>query len=691
MKQYYADVIVDISAGALDKSFQYKIPESLRESVQEGSRVIVPFGNGNRKVAAYVIAVSDVPKLPEAKLKEIEACPEKYIGAEERMIDLARWIRRTYGSTFIQALKTVVPVKEKRKQRKKRTDNPAVPAGGKPRSASEGMQETGTASEPETNTDARIPALNAQQQAVYDGIRAEFAKEKPRPCLLRGITGSGKTHVYMHLIRDAVEAGQQAILLIPEISLTWQTVSRFTAVFGERIAVLHSRLSDGEKSTLMERVKNKEVDLVIGPRSALFTPFENLGLIIVDEEHDSSYVSEMTPRYHAVETAAARAQLEGAKLLLGSATPSLESRYFCEAGSYALFELDARFAGASPPEIRVIDMREELRRGHKSIISRELEDEIALRLDRGEQSILFLNRRGHTGFFTCRSCGNVIKCPHCDVALTYHSDGRLMCHYCGFSSPMVETCPTCGSPYIGGLRAGTQQVEGNLKKIFPAARIVRMDRDTTGTKHAHETILKEFAEGGADILIGTQMIVKGHDFPNVTLVGAILADTSLYVQDYRAAERSYQLLVQAAGRAGRGEKGGLGLIQTYQPEHYAVLAACRQDYEAFYKEEIENRRILGYPPVRSLLAIHGSAPDEAKLQNAMLHIRKRLEEIRPADVVILGPVPEAVARVQDQYRMVLYLRNAGLQELIRLRQYVERYISINSGFDEILIQFALND
>ena len=447
----------------------------------------------------------------------------------------------------------------------------------------------------------------------------------------------------------------------------------------------------GEKSDLIDKVKSGEVRLVIGPRSALFTPFDDLGMIIIDEEHDTSYQSEQTPRYHARETAEKRAQIENAKLLLGSATPSLESRYRCDTGEYALFELENRFEGSHLPNVVITDMRNELVSGRRTIIGSYLAEEISKRLEQKEQVMLFLNKRGHTGLYTCRSCGNVLKCPHCDVALTYHSNGLLMCHYCGYTHAMVDLCPNCGSPHIGGFRVGTQQAEQMIKKLFPEASVIRMDRDTTTKKDSHEELLKSFAAGKADILIGTQMIVKGHDFPQVTLVGVLDADTALYAGDFRSSERAYQLIVQAVGRAGRGRSEGCGIIQTYNPDNSVIQAAAKQDYEAFYKEEKRKRALMNYPPTGCIMSVHGSMKDEQKLLNAMDHIRKYAESLNIIGTSILGPTPEAVAKIRDSYRIAVYIKCRSLTDAVKIRRHTERYIEINSGFNDINIQFAVNE
>ncbi|MCC6095420.1 MAG: primosomal protein N', partial [Eubacterium sp.] len=364
--------------------------------------------------------------------------------------------------------------------------------------------------------------------------------------------------------------------------------------------------------------------------------------------------------------------------------------YRCRNGKYALFLLQARYGNAQLPEVSVVDMREELKKGNRSILSIALRKAIGQRLERKEQTILFLNRRGYSGFISCRSCGAVIKCPHCDVSLTFHANGKLVCHYCGYEISQVSRCPSCGSPYIGGFRAGTEKVETELHRYFPDARVIRMDADTTRKKDGYAKILRAFSSGEADILVGTQMIVKGHDFPRVTLVGVLAADLSLFVSDYRAAERTYQLLVQAVGRAGRGDLAGEAFIQTYHPEHYSIQAAIRQDYDAFYEEEITAREMMHYPPACNLLAIHGSAADEERLGIAMAHLKKYLIRNQSRETVIIGPAPENIRKIQDIYRQVLYVKDPDEKRIIRLRRLVERFIEINSGFNRMMFQYDLN-
>ena len=427
---------------------------------------------------------------------------------------------------------------------------------------------------------------------------------------------------------------------------------------------------------------------MVGPRSALFTPFSNLGLIIIDEEHEQSYKSENSPRYHARETALYRAQMENARLVLGSATPSLEAYTKAKDGEFRLVKLDARFEDRPLPKVSVIDLREELREGNRSVLSRSLRKAIENRLECGEQAILFLNRRGYAGFVSCRSCGAVLKCPHCDVALTEHNNGRLVCHYCGYEQPRVEKCPVCGSPYIGGFKAGTQQIEQVLHKNFPKARILRMDYDTTRAKGSYEKILSSFAAHEADILVGTQMIVKGHDFPDVTLVGALAADLSLNVADYRCAERTFQLLTQAVGRSGRGTKPGEAIIQSYHPDHYSIQAAAAQDYEAFYQEEMAYRMLMDYPPAAHMLSVLVSGENEELLEQGMDYLAKFVERIASRyRIPVIGPAYAAVGKVNDIYRKVLYLKHRDERILQDIKDKTEKYIKLNSGFRRLYIQF----
>ena len=735
----YADVIVDISAEQLDRYFQYRIPKTLEKEVCPGVPVKIPFGAGNKKIRGYVVRVTDKPDYDPKKIKEIFSLCEQGENVENRMIELAVWIRKTYGCTMIQALRTVLPIRqkterhvakiivrtaetgeilshadeEKRKNHKARERflrylseheqseysscvkelklNAAVIKNFEKEGLIRIQDKTASVSMQILGERRNLPILTGEQARVMDEIHREWEEDEPRPILLHGITGSGKTMIYMHLIEEMLRAGKQAILLVPEIALTYQNVQRFCECFQDKVAILHSRLSAGEKAQQFERARNGSASIMIGPRSALFAPFPDLGLIIVDEEQESSYHSEMTPRYHARETAVKRGQLENARVVLGSATPSLEASWRCEKGIYRKVELNCRYGRHGLPAVYITDMREELKAGNRSVFGRQLLTLLGECLDRKEQALLFLNRRGYAGFISCRMCGYVVKCPHCDVSMTMHRDGRLVCHYCGRSKSPVNICPSCGSPYISAFRAGTQQIEELLHKEFPDARILRMDMDTTRHKNDHEQIIRTFSEHQADILIGTQMIVKGHDFPEVTLVGALAADMSLFSADYRSAERTFQLLTQAVGRAGRAEKIGCAVIQTYHPEHYAIEAAAAQDYDAFYQQEIGYRELMGYPPAQSMLAIHVSFGDAERLDMAMEYLRRFLERIaRKANAQIIGPADEAVARINDMYRRVIYVKGENEQMLKSLREQTEQYIEINKGFAAMYIQYDFN-
>ena len=734
----YADIIVDISHEKLDRSFQYKVPKELEEEIQVGMVVTIPFGNGNHERKGYVIGLSDKPVFDIARMKELRGICSSEETTEERLIALAAWMKNRYGSTMVQALKTVFPVREKVKAKEKRYVVLNIEEEAADKLASElergrckararvlralltekkldytrASKEIGmTASVLRPLIDQgvvqvtqdevyrmavdgdnipreKLSVLTEAQEEALKQIQEEWSREIPRPVLIHGVTGSGKTQIYMQLIQQVIDEGRQVIVLIPEIALTYQTVRRFYGWFGDKVSVLNSRLSQGERYDQFKRAKRGEIQIMVGPRSALFTPFSRLGLIIIDEEHEQTYKSENSPRYHARETAAYRTQMEHAYLVMGSATPSLEAYTNAVNGEYRLVKLNARFEDRPLPEVSVVDLREELKNGNRSILSRSLQTAIEKRLERGEQSVLFLNRRGYAGFVSCRSCGEALKCPHCDVALTEHNNGRLVCHYCGYEQPRVENCPACGSPYIGGFKAGTQQIEQVVRKAFPKARVLRMDYDTTRTKGSYEKILSSFTEHKADILVGTQMIVKGHDFPDVTLVGAVAADLSLNAADYRCAERTFQLLTQAVGRSGRGKKAGEAIIQSYHPDHYSIQAAARQDYEAFYQEEMAYRMLMDYPPAAHMLSVLASGENEALLTQGMDYLAKFIERISVRyKIHVIGPAYASVGKVNDIYRKVLYLKHHDEQILQDIKSKTEKYIEVNSGFRKLFIQF----
>ena len=736
----YAKVIVDITHEKLDKIFEYSIPGELEGMLKVGTEVLVPFGRGNREMRGYVVGFSDVPEYAPEQIKEILKCEEDKRAIESKLVALAAWMKETYGGTMIQALKTVLPIKTIKKTiKKKRIRLLLTKEEGKERMdfylnknqkararvlaglLEQPEQEYGLLTKKLNISPSVINALKEQgvleiteEQAFRNPVKYQKKEEKEvlftpeqknasdtfkrdydsgqfGTYLLYGVTGSGKTEVYMEMIQHVVKKGRQAIVLIPEIALTYQTVLRFYGKFGERVSILNSRLSGGERSDQIERVKNGEVDVMIGPRSALFTPFKDLGLIVIDEEHEAAYKSEQVPRYHARETAIMRGKLENASVVLGSATPSLEAYYRCEKGEYTRLTLARRAARQALPSVYVTDMREELKRGNRSILSDRLKGLMNDRLKMGQQIMLFLNRRGYAGFVSCRSCGYVVKCPHCDVSLSSHKNGMLVCHYCGYEIRAVKKCPSCGSSYMGGFKAGTEAIEELIKREFPDAGVLRMDMDTTRTKEGHERILSAFADGEADILIGTQMIVKGHDFPNVTLVGILAADMSLYGDDYRSAERTFALLTQAAGRAGRGSIKGEVVIQTYNPEHYSIEKAAAQDYEGFYEKEMDYRRIMGYPPAAELLAVLVTGEDEKLLDTAVRYLKEfALRAGRNKDLQIIGPASPFVGKVNDIYRRVIYIKSKDYSALTVMKDHMEQYIEMNKGFQTLKIQFDFN-
>ena len=717
----YAGVIVDISHEKLDKIFQYSVPEDIASVISIGNKVNIPFGAGHR--TGYVVNLSDTPEIDPDKIRPLDGIVKSSTTIDERMIKLAYWMKTNYGSTINQALKTVIPVKEKVKQVNNRTvrllisprealslseeyrtskrkqseilkflsDNPVcdyrkiTQQMGQVRQSLTALSDAGLIeidtqrvfrNELEAAEDFRnVTGLNQEQQAVCDGIIKDYDNNDMTPCLIKGVTGSGKTEVYMEIIQHVLSKGREVIVLIPEISLTYQTIMRFYAKFGNVVSVINSRLSKGEKYDRFELAAQGRIKIMVGPRSALFTPFNNLGAVIIDEEHESAYQSETIPRYHARETAIELARMTGAKVIMGSATPSLEAFNRCRNGIYKLYRLDNRAGNATIPDVDVVDLRDEMKKGNRTMFSTKLKSLMQEKLDAGEQIMLFLNRRGYQGFINCRDCGNVIQCPHCDVSLTLHGRNRLVCHYCGYETVFNHICPKCGSKYIGAFKAGTEKVEEETRKIFPHASVLRMDLDTTSGKEGHRNILEKFASHEADILIGTQMIVKGHDFADVTLVGILLADMSLHCSDYRAAEITFDLLTQAAGRAGRGDRKGNVVIQTYDPEHYSIVHAAGQDYDAFYDEEMGYRELMGYPPSNHMMAVRISCAD-ADLATKLSDELYKLTSVDDR-VNIIGPADAAVYKINDIYNRVIYYKCKDYALLIQIKDIIENYLKCN--------------
>lgn len=737
----YADVIVDISLEKLDKTYQYAIPKHLEETAVVGAKVEVPFGGGNRKIEGYIMDTSDTPVFDPARTKEILSVVPGAVSLERRFIALAYWMKEHFGGTMNEALKTVLPVKQEVRKQKKRTL--VLLAEGEAFEAYyalavkrkyearlrllDALKEKKELDYTEAEQSLRLtvstvdavvrdgiisvreetvyrnparglqsenkPCLNEEQQRAVDTVWQDYGAGKRGTYLLFGVTGSGKTEVYLELIERVIREGKQAIMLIPEISLTFQTVRRFYERFGDRVSVLHSRLSAGERYDQYERAKEGEIDVMIGPRSALFAPFEHLGLILMDEEQEGAYKSEGTPKYHARETAEYLAELTGASLILGSATPSLEAYSRAKEGTYRLLTLTKRAKEAVMPKVEIVDLRQELAEGNRSMFSRRLKEKMQQRLLKGEQIMLFLNRRGYAGTVSCRACGEGMKCPHCDVSLTFHKGGKLLCHYCGYETTQPKVCPACGSKYIGLFGTGTQKVEEAVLKEFPKAKVLRMDADTTKNKGGHEKIVEAFAKGEAQILIGTQMIVKGHDFPKVTLVGIIAADLSLYAGDYRAAERTFCLLAQAAGRAGRDKLPGDVVIQTYQPEHYSIVTAATEDYEGFYTQEMAYRRLLRYPPTSHVLAILVQGEDGTVAKAAAKDIADVLQAAKRSEEgfgTISGPVPAGLARANDLFRFLIYVKSPAYGRLMEFHRLAAERKLLTESAMKCNIQFDFN-
>lgn len=762
MKEY-ADIIIDIAHRKVDHPFSYAVPGEMRDALEIGSCVKVPFGKGNTVRNGYIVSFSEETVYEASRVKAILGRAEGELPAEAPYIKLAAWMKREYGSTMIQALRCVLPVHQRKKGLRHKYLS-LMAAEEEARSFAEKSREKGHFARTRVldalleHKGIRLPydfvtqklnvsasvirwlvnkglvrleeeavyrdpvadavcrsggevfcsssgterTLSSEQSLILEEVLRDFDKKERKTYLIHGITGSGKTEVYFRLAREMVKRGKAVILLIPEIALTFQTLMRFYRFFGSRVSVMNSSLSPGEKYDQFERARMGEVDVMIGPRSALFTPFPNLGLIIMDEEHEPTYKSEGMPKYHTREAAVALAGLVkgGASVVLGSATPSLEAYEKARRGEYHLFRMTRRLTGGSLPEVIIADMRRELKRGNRTPFSACLSEQILDRLSRKEQIMLFINRRGLAGFVSCRQCGAVLKCPHCDVSLSEHIGGRLVCHYCGYEQRVPSVCPSCGSGYLSAFRAGTQQIERVCQKMFPQARVLRMDADTTRTKNSYEKILCSFANFEADILVGTQMIVKGHDFPRVTLVSALAADLSLNVGDYHAAERTFQLLTQASGRAGRGNHPGIMVIQTYQPDHYAILASQKQDYESFFTEEMEYRRIMMYPPAAHLLQIQIFSRREDAGTSFAARVRTVIEQKlqilynhsndRP---VVIGPAYASVSKVNDIYRMAVYVKHLQKEVLFEVRDLLEEKCKKRleeTGENQILMQFDLD-
>lgn len=725
----FAQVIINSDALQVDKPFTYKIRPEMREKIKIGYRVLVCFGAGNKKVEGFVIGLlNDVyEKKSNIKYKYItKLCDEEALLTEDDF-KIVNFLREKYMCKYIDAIRILIPYRimegntTKTKSAvffSKEIDNMTLQ---QKEALNHIKKYSGKFNKIELTTKTNISAyminkliklgaleikeidisrivnrefpvyppkkLNEEQINAYDKI----LDTKKSISLLNGVTGSGKTEVYMNLVSYMLLLDKTCLILVPEISLTPQMIERFKGRFGNDVAVFHSKLSTGERYDQWYRVKNREVSLVVGTRSALFLPFKDLGLIIVDEEHDRSYKSDMNPKYNTIEVCEFFAKIKGCKVVLGSATPSIESFYKALNGEYELVMINKRANNKKLPSVELVDMREELKNNNKSIFSRKLFEKINDRLNKNEQIILFLNRRGFSTFVSCRSCGYVFKCENCDISMTYHNNGYLVCHYCGRREKIKTTCPKCGSSYVKYFGAGTEKVQEIVKKYFPNARVLRLDVDTTRRKNSYEAIYNSFKNKEADILIGTQMVTKGFDFENVTLVGVITADMALNLPDYRSSERTFQMLTQVSGRAGRGEKAGEVIIQTYSPQNYAVYLAKDSNYNEFFKREIVIRKSLDYPPFSKILIINMAGESEKKIEIFSKKLKKSLQMVLKGhdEVHIYNPSACPISKINNIYRWQMMIKG-NFSDIITDKIKKNVYENTKNIYNEIRVSLDIN-
>lgn len=706
----YAEVIINSNAKDLNRIFDYIVPSCMENTIKIGARVFVPFGMGSKLADGFVI---NFKKESEFANKEIAKIEVENSLTEDNII-LAKLMARKYFCNISDCIKLLLPPgtssKELKNRIKEKTGNfvflnreadeiEILIEEGKikrdnhikvlrflekndgvyisdleivtevSKAVFKTLEKNGYIKIIEKQIE-RNPFINKkiekdntkelteEQKKCFDGINFCIQNNEFSKNLIYGITGSGKTEIYMQLIGKVLEKGKDAIMLVPEISLTPQMVDRFLARFGDVVAVLHSKLSDGERYDEWQNIASGKKKIVIGARSAIFAPVKNLGIIIIDEEHDMSYKAENTPRYNAKDLAKYIAEQKSCPLVLGSATPDITTMKKAKENEITLYTLKNRANNAKLPIVDIVDMRNELAIGNRSMISFKLQDEINKNIEKKKQTILFLNRRGYSTFIMCRECGYVAKCKNCNISLTYHmSENKLKCHYCGYETPIIKECPECQSKKVKYFGTGTQKLENEVHKLFPNASTIRMDLDTVTKKNSHEEILNKFKNENIDILIGTQMIVKGHHFPNVTLVGVVSADSSLNMDDYRAVERTFQTLVQVAGRAGREENGNV-IIQTYNPDHYAIIEAQKQDYDLFYNQEISLRKMLKYPPFYDIILISFSGKNLDKIKNISSLVHKRLLSVQNDNMSIYKPVPSPVDKIQNNYRWRIIIKSS---------------------------------
>ncbi|MFJ5963441.1 primosomal protein N' [Bacillus sp. NPDC093026] len=796
----FAEVIVDVTTKAIDRPFDYRVPDRFKGMIKAGMRVVVPFGP--RKIQGFVTRVKDVSDVKTGNIKDIVDLFDLSPVLTDELLELSHWLTEKTLSYHITALQSMLPaamkakyekeiqvlsdeelpqslkelfgqqqsipysdippeelkliqkhvqkghlevryhVSQKTGKKKVRTLQIAVPrkrleekqqelkknavkkkallsflirASETTFLAKDLKEQTGASSQmlrtfvqeglliesyeefyrdPYAHDEFKqsVPLdLTTEQAEAAKHIHQAVNDHQYETFLLHGVTGSGKTEIYLQTIDHVLKKGKEAIVLVPEISLTPQMVKRFKERFGSHVAVLHSGLSTGEKYDEWRKIHRKEVKLVVGARSAVFAPFDNLGMIIIDEEHESSYKQEEMPRYHARDVAIERARRHQCPVVLGSATPSLESYARAKKGVYTLLTLKQRVNQQQLPHVSLIDMREELRNGNRSMFSEKLMKRLKEVLEKKEQAVLFLNKRGYSSFVMCRDCGYVEQCPHCEISLTYHRyQKRLKCHYCGHEAPVPAKCPECQSEHIRYFGTGTQRVEEELTKVLPEARIIRMDVDTTSRKGAHEKFLTAFGNKEADILLGTQMIAKGLDFPDVTLVGVLSADTSLHIPDFRSSEKTFQLLTQVSGRAGRHEKTGSVIIQSYTPSHYSIELTKQHDYEAFYEQEMMHRRLQSYPPFYFLAMVTVSHEEVTKAAHVTDKIVQFLKKNCAPNTRILGPVASPIAKIKDRYRYQCVIKYKRENELASLLRKIQDHYQKEMEQKQLIISIDMN-
>lgn len=725
----YAGIVINNESTEVDKIFTYEIPETLIAFIKVGQRVKVPFGKGNKMVFGFIIELYEIHKSTYS-IKKINSICDDFTVLREKDIDLIRLMREKYICTYLDCIKLIIPTGITRGMKQKTnctisiknqlTDKYnkepysnifSIIKDNNGKYTKNELYKNYKLSLSSINTLIKHDFLGAEENIIDRYNKKNYEKydekqlnnnqklavntimsEDKNKFLIHGVTGSGKTEIYMKLVSLMIEKGKDSIILVPEIALTPQTVERFKGRFGKNIAVFHSRLSDGERYDEWIRVKSGKVKVAVGARSAIFLPFSNLGMIVIDEEHETSYKSEITPKYTAVEIGVMKSNLENCKLVLGSATPSLETYYQCLNKKMSIIPIEERADGAKLPRVSIVDMKEELASNNKSMFSRVLLNEIGTVLKNGDQIILFLNRRGHSTFVSCRKCGYVFKCEHCDISLTYHSESKkLICHYCGNTKELTSICPKCGSKYVKYFGVGTEKIEQEIKKIFPHAKTLRMDYDTTRQKNSYEIIYNKFKNKEADILIGTQMVAKGLDFKNVTLVGVIAADLSLNLPDYRANERTFQLINQVSGRAGRGAKEGKVIIQTYSADSHAIQAAANNDYRGFYEEEIKIRESMEYPPFSDIFLINISSKNENLLikntQNIGLLLKNIIKEY--SNIKMLGPCPCVISKIKEMFRWQIILKGKISCEFAN---YIKKFVydCVKNDYNDIRVSIDIN-